>query len=234
MWKQNITKGIEDIGFIQYRVDNCVFYRREFIFIVYLENGIFASLSNASIDQASIQIGIKFDIEDQGNLNNYIGFNTESIPNRNINLLQSHLINQIVQDVKLTQSTPWISTPDKSIVILQQDMSAPPFNHWLHYRTIVGKINFLEKCMQGEMYYATHQVAQLCKYLRSMYGAAINKLSGYFHKTHNNRLILDPNCSKSFKVYAGAEFCGKQYRLTAIDDPLTEKSRSEYLIIYVG
>ena len=61
---QHFTKGIEKIGFRKSRVDDCMFYQREVEFIVFVGNGIFAALNDAEINQAIIEIGLKFDIED--------------------------------------------------------------------------------------------------------------------------------------------------------------------------
>ena len=78
-----------------------MFYRCEFIFIVYADNGIFASPSDTEIDQATTEIGEKFTIEDQGTLDDYIDVNIDSLPDRKVDLSQNHLIDQIVEDVNL-------------------------------------------------------------------------------------------------------------------------------------
>ena len=44
----------------------------------------------------------KFIIEDCGNLGDYLGINTEHLPNGKIKLSQPHLIESIIQDVKPT------------------------------------------------------------------------------------------------------------------------------------
>ena len=81
---------------------NCVFYWREVICIVYVDDVIFTSPSGSDINQEIMEIGVKFYIEYQGTLYNYIGFNIVSLPNRKVKLLQHQLIDQIVQDVNLT------------------------------------------------------------------------------------------------------------------------------------
>ena len=62
---QHLTKSLEEIGFRHSRVEECVFYWREVIFIIYKDDGIFASQNNTAIDQAITEIGVNFDIEDQ-------------------------------------------------------------------------------------------------------------------------------------------------------------------------
>ena len=101
LWNQHLTKALEEIGFRQSSVDNCLLYRREVIFVVYVYEGIFSYPSDTSINQAIAYITAKFDIEDQVSLNNYIGANIESLINVKINIFQPHLIDQIAQDVNL-------------------------------------------------------------------------------------------------------------------------------------
>ena len=68
-------------------VENCIFYRREVIFVSCVDDGIFASPSDAEINQAITEIGAKFDIEYQGTLDDYIGVNIESLTDFKINIL---------------------------------------------------------------------------------------------------------------------------------------------------
>ena len=78
-----------------------MFYQQKFLFIVYMDEIIFASPSNTEIYQSIMEIGADFDIEDQVTLKNYICVNSESLPDRKIIILQPHLIEQILQDVSL-------------------------------------------------------------------------------------------------------------------------------------
>ena len=52
MWNQHLNKRLEEIVSRQSLVDDCMFYRGEVIFIIYVENAIFASPSDIVIDQA--------------------------------------------------------------------------------------------------------------------------------------------------------------------------------------
>ena len=129
VWSQHLTKEVEEIGFQNSRVDDCVFYIREIVFIVYVDAGIFAFPSDTAIDQAITDIGSKFDIEYQGSLNDCIRINIESLPDDKFNIFQPQLIDQIVQDMNLTKMELSRSTPSNSNVILKQDLSAPLFGH---------------------------------------------------------------------------------------------------------
>jgi hypothetical protein len=52
VWNQFLTKGLTKIGFKQSKVDECVFFCNDVMFIVYIDDGIFASPSQKAIDQA--------------------------------------------------------------------------------------------------------------------------------------------------------------------------------------
>ena len=69
-----------------------MFYQNEVIFVIYVDDGIFASPSYIEIYQAIMEIAAKFGIEGQGDLDEYIDVNMDSLPNGNIKLLHPHLI----------------------------------------------------------------------------------------------------------------------------------------------
>jgi hypothetical protein len=52
VWNQFLTKGLTKIGFKQSKVDECIFFHNDVIFIVYINDGIFASPSPKAINQA--------------------------------------------------------------------------------------------------------------------------------------------------------------------------------------
>jgi histone deacetylase 1/2 len=53
VWNLHLIKGLSKIGFRQSEIDECVsFYRDQTIFVVYVDDGIFASPNSKDIDQA--------------------------------------------------------------------------------------------------------------------------------------------------------------------------------------
>jgi hypothetical protein len=100
VWNQFLTKGLTEIGFEQSKVDECVFFRNNVIFIVYVDDGIFASPSQKAIDQAIKELKQRFDMEDQGSITDYLGVNVEHLPNGDINS-----VNRISSIKSLTKCT---------------------------------------------------------------------------------------------------------------------------------
>ena len=163
VWNQHLTKGLKAIGFKQSNVDECVFFRGNVIFVVYTDDGIFASISKEEIDKAIREMKQHFNLEDQGDIKDYLGVNVEQMANGDIKLTQPHLIKQIVDELKLPLRSAGRSTPANSTKILQREEHAPPFDQRFNYRRAVGQLNFLEKSTRPDIAYATHQVARFCE-----------------------------------------------------------------------
>jgi uncharacterized protein YajQ (UPF0234 family) len=99
------------------------------IFIVYVDDGIFASPSQKAINQAIKELKDLFDMEDQGSIStNYLEVNVEHLPNGDIKLSQLHLIDQIIDDVHISKQVAGKQTPAAATKILKRDEAAPSFN----------------------------------------------------------------------------------------------------------
>eukprot|EP00956_Cyclotella_meneghiniana_P035933 scaffold119648_cov87-Cyclotella_meneghiniana.AAC.1 len=74
VWNSYLVEKLGQIGFKPSLIDDCVFYRDNVIFIVYVDDGIFVSPDDQHIS-AAIQdiIDTGLDIEDQGHPNDYVG-----------------------------------------------------------------------------------------------------------------------------------------------------------------
>jgi hypothetical protein len=118
VWNQHLVTGLKSIGFKQSLIDECVFFRGNVIFIVYVDDGIFASPEKKEIDKAIREMKALFDIDDQGDITDYLGVNVEHLPNGDIKLSQPQLINQIIEELKLSKHIAGRQTPAASTKIL--------------------------------------------------------------------------------------------------------------------
>jgi hypothetical protein len=145
VWNNHLTSGLVNVGFVQSKVDEFVFYRDGVIFMVYVEYGIFFCKSMDKIDQAILALrAAGYDIEDMGDVNDYLGINFEGLPGGKVKLSQPHLIDAILRDVKLTPKDSTRNKPSRQTV-LGRDLKGVEFDRRFHYRAVVGKLNFLEK-----------------------------------------------------------------------------------------
>jgi hypothetical protein len=107
IWSDFLMDKLTSIGFVPSPVDKCIYICQNVIFLVYVDDGIFSSPDASAIDKA-IQ-GIKnlgLNIEDQGDIKDYLGVNVEMRVNDTFVLTQSQLIDQIIEDMELEGSCP--------------------------------------------------------------------------------------------------------------------------------
>ena len=235
VWSQHLSQGLKDIGFEPSNVDECVFYRGKVIFLVYVDDGIFISPDQEGINKAIMDLQSRnFDIEDQGQLTDYLGVNVEQLSDGRIKLSQPHLIDEIICDMNLSPRSSDKSTPAASTQILHRDSAAPPFENKFNYRSVIGKLNFLEKSTCPDISYAVHQCARFSSDPRITHGEAVIRIARYLKSRQKEGLILDPHTSKSIEVYADADFSGNWNKLTASEDPSTSKSRTGFIITFAN
>jgi len=77
-------------------------------------------------------------------------------------MTQPQLINQIIADAELKPNSHLPSTPAVSSRMLRREESEPEYQGKFHYRSIVGKLNYLEKSSRPDTTFATHSCARFC------------------------------------------------------------------------
>lgn len=240
VWNRYLVEGLENIGFQRSNVDECVFYRGDVLFFVYVDDGCFASPSMSSIDAAiadlrnPLKAKNDYDIEDRGDMADYLGINFTKLPDGRLKLSQPQLIDQIINQIQGTQNFKGKQTPAASSKILQRDETQPKCSGRFHYRSVIGKLNYLEKGTRPDIAYAAHAAARFSSDPRVTHESALNHLSRYLQTTRDEGLIFDPNDKSGLEVYADADFVGNYCKTTAPFDSSTAKSRSGYAIMFCG
>ena len=101
-WFLFMRDGLIKLGFKQSSIDECVFYRGTTIFIVYTDDGILLSPFSSQIDKDLVDMRTLFDIEDQGDLQDYLGVKVvKASEGEGYRLTQPHLIDSILRDLGL-------------------------------------------------------------------------------------------------------------------------------------
>ena len=146
VWNEYLKEGLQCIGFTPSKVDECVFYRGTTIFLVYVDDCIIIDPQAKNIDKVISDLKKeKFDIDELGNLSDYLGVKIENLDNNYIKLSQPHLIDQIIKDMHFQANTKPKDTPSLISKVLQRDEGGKPFDEIWSYPSIIGKLNFLEK-----------------------------------------------------------------------------------------
>eukprot|EP00957_Ditylum_brightwellii_P209551 15362232-Ditylum_brightwellii.AAC.2 len=127
-------------------VDECVFYRGNTMFLCYVDDGIFIGPSRKEIDRAIADLRDKgFNIEDKGNIENYLGITIEVLQEAALHLMQPQIIQSIINKVPIPKHLKDKTTPSVVTKQVIQDKEAPSFNNRFHYQRVIGKMNYLKK-----------------------------------------------------------------------------------------
>jgi hypothetical protein len=145
VWNQHLARGLKKAGFVTSKVDEYVFYKGKTVFIVYVDDGIFFGPDLKEIEQAMKDLDAQgFSLDMMGDVKDYLGINFERLPDGRIKMSQPQLIEQILKYVGLSPGENTKSTPCRQS-ILQRDLHGDPRKGKFHYRSVVGKVYFLEK-----------------------------------------------------------------------------------------
>lgn len=170
----------------------------------------------------------------EGTLEDFLGVNIERKDDGTIHLTQPHLINGILKDLRMDRdNVKTKQTPTASSKLISFHSKSEKFDGSFHYRSVIGKLNFLEKSTRPDIAFITHQCARYSVDPRKEHGEAIRWLAMYLKGTREKRIILKPVQGKELDVYVDADFAGAW-------DPQeshqrdTARSRHGYVISYGG
>lgn len=242
IWNQHLHEGLLARGFVQSRIDMCLYFWGSVALLIYVDDGMLIGPNNDEIDAAILamqqpvmskqkEVHRAFVMTDEGDLCDYLGVKVSTLPNGCIKLSQPHLIDQIIKDMGFNERTKSQPTPAASTINLQRDVNAEPYDEEWHYRSIIGKMNFLEKSTRPDIAYAVHQCARFCADPKMSHAAAVKRIGKYLVGTRDKGIILNPK-EHSFECFVDADFVGNWNRATAHEDPSTAKSRTAFIIRY--
>ena len=165
-----------------------------------------------------------FNLMDEGDISDYLGIKvTLSVDSNSISLTQPHLIAAIASEIGFMNTTKSKGVPASSTVILQRDLDGEDFaEHW-SYRSIIGKLIFLEKSTRLDIAYAIHQCARFSANPEVSHAVAVRNIVRYLIDTADQGIVLLPD-DHSFVVCADADFCGNWNKEASVSDLMTAKS----------
>ncbi len=226
IWYQYLTKGLQELGFTKSTVDECVFYWGTCVLLLYVDDTIILVPVKSNVDKAICLVKTKFQLGEEGDLCNYLGIKVTKLPDGTITLSQPHLIDAILTDLYLQSArTTERSTPALSSILLHRDSKGVPFDKSFHYRSVIGKLNFLEKSTCPELAYAVHQCARFCSDPKHSHGEAVKHIGRYLLSTREQGIFLRPK-QDTFDCWVNASHTGEWKKETASDDEDTAKSRT--------
>ena len=238
VWGNFLHQRLAKASFEQSKVDPCLYYREGLIFLVYIDDCLLLSPSDKLIDQGIDDLRKaepRFNMEDQGTVNDFLGIQVKHKQNGEITLTQPQLIASILNDLHLNKNNVHTrKTPSLSTILSHKDVNGQPMTNEFNYRSVIGKLNFLEKSTRPDIAYAVHQCARFSGDPKQSHADAVKRIGRYLKGSPNVGITLRPDTQQSFQCWVNTDFSGNWKPEGAQHDPMTAKSRSGWIIQYAG
>jgi len=163
VWNQCLVEKLATkVGFKQSEHDECAFYRRNVMCVLCTDDSILAGPDKEELQQVIANIKkAGLDVTEEGDIEDFLGVNIDRVDDKTFHLSQPHLIEQVLCDLNLDgENVQAKETPSPMSQVLGAHKSSPVFYGHFHYRSVLGKLNYLEKCSRPNIAYATHQRAR--------------------------------------------------------------------------
>ena len=236
VWNKYLTKClVTKAGFIQSRVDECVFYKGNVIYVLYTDDSILFAPTQKEVDNCIADIkaaGLNITVE--GDVKDFLGVNIERHPDGTVKFSQPHLINKILKALRIDTNTTPKDTPAASSRVLSRGTNSAPFDQSFHYCSVIGMLNYLDAGSRSDIAYATHQCARFAAHPKKEHGKAVQWIGRYLNGTKEQGMIFTPDSSLGLEVYVDADFAGNWNRDEAPHDRDTARSCHGYIIKYMG
>ena len=156
-------------------------------------------------------------VTDEGNIEEFFGFNIERNEG-NIKLSQKHLIEQVIKDLGLNHDKVLSNPiPAASSKISFAHTESQPFDNSFHYRSVIDKLNYLEKSCRPDIAYIFHQCARFSTDPRKEHGQALRWLGKYLKDNINEGTTLQPEKGRGLEVWVDADFASNWNRSESED-----------------
>ena len=234
-WFEWLKKGLESRGFVQSKIDPCVFYKNKSILLVYVDDCIIFDPKQSNIDEfiMSLHNGVEnFQLTDEGNIKDYLGVELVRHSKESYELHQPYLIQRILDVLDITSEHKTKPTPSVK-PLLHRDLKGLERKHKWNYRQAVGMLGYLQGSSRPDIAMSVHQCARFNNNPMMSHERAIRRIGKYLLGTKDRGIIYTPDKAKGIEVYVDADFagCWNHADSTNAENVL---SRTGYVICYAG
>jgi hypothetical protein len=187
----------------------CLLWRGSCIIVVYTDETLVTSPCNDEIDKAIEDIGNRFDITSNNKVNDFLGVNIV-INERDgiITFTQPQLIKLILYNLGLKDDSKIKFTPAVANNVLHEFKDSSEHVETWNSRSVIRKLNYLEKSSRPNISFAVHQCARFCQNPKVEHSAAVKHIGRYLLATRDKSIVCKPDNS-SIHCYADASFSCK-------------------------
>ena len=101
-WHLHVKRGLLSCGFSQSKVDPCLFYKQDMIFILYVDDAICLTPEKNKADKLILDLQkLGYSLTDEGSMSAYLGLQVEWLKDGKISLTQPAFIDRIIKACNL-------------------------------------------------------------------------------------------------------------------------------------
>ena len=109
----------------------------------------------------------------------------------------------------------------------------PPHEETWNYKSVMGKINFLERSKRPDLAYSAHQCSRFMADPKKQHTEAVKHIGRYLFGTADKGIIATPN-KDYFVFWVDSDFAGNWKSITLDYSSNYERSRTGYVITYAN
>jgi Reverse transcriptase (RNA-dependent DNA polymerase) len=179
VWNWFLSEGLIQLGFKQSMHDPCIFWRDKTIIVIYSDTRI-TGPNKQLIDEVITDIGSRFEITHKNTFDDFLGVKLiQNEAEGTIEFIQPQLIDSILNDLNLDDQSNQRKLPASAIKILHRHKSSDKHTEEWHYRSVIGKIYYLEKASRPDLAYAVHQCARFSEDPKIEHTKAVKLIGRY-------------------------------------------------------
>ena len=135
-----------------------------------------------------------FKITDEGSLADFLGVKIRKDEQGSMLLTQTHMIESILHyldvNLEIYAKCTTSAMPSK---LLTRDTDGKEFVRDWEYRSVIGKLNYLEKCTRPDLAFAVHQCARFSSDPRESHAIAVERIGRYLSNNKDKGIIIRPD-----------------------------------------
>ena len=126
------------------------------------------------------------------------------------------------KDIK-TKDIPCIASK-----VLSQGENFLKFDNSFHYRSVIGKLNYLEKGTRADISYITHQCARFTHNPKMTHAKAVQWIGRYLKSNRTKDFIMKPDPNKEMEVFVDTDFSGNLNKEDNDTNDTNDSARSRH------
>jgi len=241
-WNHYLTKKlIEEVGFVQSKIDKCLFYKGNVLYVLYTDDSILVGPDDNEIEKIIELIkAADLKITDEGDIQDFLGVNIKR-QGRVVTFTQPQLIQKILKALRFDipevgsekEGTATKETPAATSRVLLRHLDSKKHDESFNYRSVIGMLGYLTRCTRSDIAYAVHQCARFSADPKIEHSKAVRWLGRYLLGTRDKGMVFVPDIKQGLEVFVDADFCGTwDPNDTASKD--TARSRYGYIVRLFG